>query len=210
MSRSTLLFLLGGISIFSVCAWLIFGRETEITNIDSTGTDIIAFGDSLIEGVGATEGMALPDQLSRKWGRPVINAGVAGETTRDGLARIDTVLEDTHPRIIILSLGGNDFLKKIPRDETEKNLGRLIEKMQARGAMVMLLGVRSGIIGGGFDDEFEALSDRYGTLYVEDILSGIFGDSRFMSDPVHPNNQGYGIIADRIARAFEEREIVIR
>ena len=199
MSQRTLSLILAGLAVLAVLFWFLFGRATPITNIDSTGTDIIAFGDSLIEGVGATEGMALPDQLSQKLGHPVINAGIAGETTRAGL-----------PRIIFLSLGGNDFLKKIPRDETKQNLGRLIEKMQARGAIVVLLGVRSGIIGGGFDDEFEALAEQHGTLYVEDILSGIFGDSRSMSDPVHPNDRGYGIIADRIVETLSDHDIRVR
>ena len=210
MSQRTLSLILAGLAVLAVLFWFLFGRATPITNIDSTGTDIIAFGDSLIEGVGATEGMALPDQLSQKLGHPVINAGIAGETTRDGLARIDEVLEGTNPRIIFLSLGGNDFLKKIPRDETKQNLGRLIDKMQARGAIVVLLGVRSGIIGGGFDDEFEALVEQHGTLYVEDILSGIFGDSRSMSDPVHPNDRGYGIIADRIVETLSDHDIRVR
>lgn len=210
MSQRTLSLILIGLAVLAIAVWFVFSRPAPITNLDSAGTDIVAFGDSLIEGVGAAEGMALPDQLSRKWGRPVINAGVAGETTRDGLARIDETFEDLHPRIVILSLGGNDFLKKIPRDETGQNLGRLIEKIQARGAMVVLLGVRSGIIGGGFDDEFEALAERYGTLYVEDILSGIFGDSRYMSDPVHPNSQGYGMIADRIVEELADREVPLR
>ena len=190
MSQRTLSLILAGLAVLAVLFWFLFGRATPITNIDSTGTDIIAFGDSLIEGVGATEGMALPDQLS--------------------LARIDEVLEGTNPRIIFLSLGGNDFLKKIPRDETKQNLGRLIDKMQARGAIVVLLGVRSGIIGGGFDDEFEALAEQHGTLYVEDILSGIFGDSRSMSDPVHPNDRGYGIIADRIVETLSDHDIRVR
>lgn len=207
MSRPTLLLLLLSSLIIAGVSWFFFGRAAPITNIDSSGTDVVAFGDSLIEGVGATEGMTLPDQLGRRLGVPVINEGVVGETTRDGLARIGPTLDRYHPRLVILSLGGNDFLKKFPREETVSNLTSMIREIQLRGSMVMILGVRSGILGGGFDDEFQALSKQYGTLYVKDILSGIFGDMNFMSDAVHPNDRGYGIIADRIAKTLDEHRI---
>lgn len=193
----TILVLTGGLLF-------LWSREVPIVNLDSRGTDVIAFGDSLIAGVGAEAGRTLPDQLGRKLGVPIVNAGIAGETTRGGLARIGTTLDALHPRIVILSLGGNDFLKKIPRQETRQNLGHIIETIQSRGAMVVLLGVRSGIIGGGFDDEFEALSEQYGTIYVADVLSGIFGDTRYMSDLIHPNSSGYGVIAGRIDESLRE------
>lgn len=208
MSRSSLFLIIFCILIAAGIGWIFFGRETPITNLDSSGIDIIAFGDSLIEGVGATEGMTLPDQLGKKIGTPVINEGIAGETTRDGLARIGATLDQYHPRLIIISLGGNDFLKKLPREETKENLAHIIEAIQSRGSMVMILGVRSGIIGGGFDNEFQSLSKHYGTLYVEDILSGIFGNMDSMSDAVHPNDRGYGIIAERIAKTLNEHHIL--
>jgi len=190
--------------------WFFLHTEKPIVNGDSEGTDIIAFGDSLIEGVGAEYGMALPDQLGFKLGVPVVNAGVAGSTTHDGVVTIRDALDGYRPRIVILSLGGNDFLKKVPRDEIKRNLGNIIEEIQRHGAMVVLLGVRSGIIGGGFDDEFEELAERYGAVYVEDVLSGIFGDTRYMSDGVHPNAAGYGIIADRIVDALVKQDIRVR
>lgn len=146
--------------------------------------------------------------MSNKLGQTVVNAGVAGETTRGALVRIEETLDGYSPRIVILSIGGNDFLQKLPRNETRVNIGRIIEKIQGRGAIVVLLGVRSGIIGGGFDEEFESLSKQYGTLYVEDVLGGIFGDTRYMSDAVHPNSRGYEIIAERIAQTLKERRIV--
>ncbi len=202
------LFSMGVVVLLGGALWFFWGHEAPVVNIDSTGADIIAFGDSLIAGVGAEAGMTLPEHLSNKLGQTVVNAGVSGETTRGALVRIEETLDGYSPRIVILSIGGNDFLQKLPRNETRVNIGRIIEKIQGRGAIVVLLGVRSGIIGGGFDEEFESLSKQYGTLYVEDVLGGIFGDTRYMSDAVHPNSRGYEIIAERIAQTLKERRIV--
>lgn len=192
------------IAFIALCILLLifflFPRKTIITNYPSSGTRIIAFGDSLIEGVGAEDGMTLPEQLSQRIGIPIENEGLAGDTTRGGLSRIDDVLDTSNgdPKIVLLLLGGNDFLKKIPREETYRNLETIIKTIESRGAIVLLLGVRSGLLGGGFDDEFEKLSETYGTAYVEDVLDGVFAHPDLMSDAIHPNSKGYAKIADRI------------
>ena len=90
-------------------------------------------------------------------------------------------------------------MKKIPREKTFQNLEKIVTAFQARGSMVMVLGVRSGIIGGGADEEFETLAKRTGAAYVEDVLSGVFAHADLMSDTIHPNDRGYGKIAERIA-----------
>ena len=204
-----LFFIIGGILIIGM-VWFMLWREKPISHRDSDGTDIIAFGDSLIAGVGAREGMTLTEQLSRTLGVPIINEGISGATTRDGVENIDNVLAQYHPRLVIISLGGNDFLQQIPREETKRNLAYIIKTIEAQGSMVLILGVRSGLIGGGFDAEFEKLSSQYSTLYVEDILSGIFGDTRYMSDAVHPNDAGYKLITDRIVQTLQKERIVLR
>lgn len=196
MNRYTLIGI--SISLIAIAGYFLFGRDTVITNYPSSGTRVIAFGDSLIEGVGAEPGMTLVDQLSGKIGMPIENEGIAGNTTREGVARIDDVLAGEPPKVVILLLGGNDFLKKIPREETYTNLEIMIKKIQGTGSIVLLLGVRSGFIGGGFDDEFEQLAKTYGTAYVDDVLSGVFAHHDLMSDAVHPNGKGYAQIANRI------------
>lgn len=174
-----------------------FSRTTPITNYPSSGTDIIAFGDSLVEGVGSTNGNDFVSRLSQKVGQPIINLGHAGDTTADGIVRINE-LDNYDPKIVLLLLGGNDHLKKIPISETHKNLALLIENIQARGAIVLLLGVRGGLFNDRFDTEFENLRDTYRTAFVPDVLEGLFGNSQYMSDTVHPNDIGYGIITNRV------------
>ena len=174
-----------------------FSRTEAITNYPSKGMDIIAFGDSLVYGVGATEGNDFVSLLSEMTGESIVNLGRAGDTTADGLARINE-LNKYNPKVVILLLGGNDYLKKIPIADTFKNLATLIENIHARGAIVVLLGVRGGLFNDRFDTEFEKLSDTYNTVFVSDVLDELFGSSQYMSDTIHPNNIGYQMISGRI------------
>lgn len=184
------------ITFFVFGAYYFFHTE-NITNYPSQGTDIVAFGDSLVLGVGSTNGNDFVSLLSQKIGLPIINLGHSGDTTIDGIERIKE-LDDYDPKVVILLLGGNDHLKKIPVTDTHKNLAVLIENIQSRGAIVLLLGVRGGLFNDRFDTEFEKLRDTYNTAFVPDVLDGLFGNAKYMSDPIHPNDSGYKIIAERI------------
>jgi len=171
-----------------------FFKTEPITNYPSSGTDIIAFGDSLVEGVGAADGNDFVALLSKRVGRPIINLGHSGDTTAAGLVRIDAY----KPKVVLLLLGGNDYLRKVPISETRKNLAELIQNIQSRGAVVLLLGVRGGILNDRFDSEFEDLRDTYHTAFVPDVLDGLLGDAGLMSDTVHPNTTGHKVIAEKI------------
>ncbi len=193
------LFILGLILVIGGLVFWYFTRDWPINNYPSTKNGpIIIFGDSLVEGVGATTGQTLPEQLGRLVGKNIENYGVSGDTSRDGLTRLEEVLM-LKPKVVIIVLGGNDFLKKVPRAETFANLEKIITAFQRGGAITVVVGVRSGIIGGGADDEYEALAKKTGSVYVSDILSGIFGHSDLMSDAIHPNSRGYGEISKRLA-----------
>lgn len=181
-----------------VTAGYFFFTDSPTKNVPLRGVGpVLFFGDSLVEGVGATTGHDLPALLAKDLGEPVLNYGVAGDTTRQGLTRVKSAVAE-HPRFVLILLGGNDFLQKIPRDETFANLRSIISAFQSDGAAVVLIGVRSGIIGGETDDWYEALAEETASAYVEDALKGVFGDSTLMSDAIHPNDRGYVRIADRI------------
>ncbi len=174
-----------------------FFRPMHITNYPPKEGPIVAFGDSLVEGVGAGESENFVSLLSLKIGEPIVNMGVSGNTTRDGLARIEKVIA-LKPRIVIVLLGGNDALRRIPQEETFQNLRSIIARLQGEGSVVVLLGIRGGIIIDGYDTQFKALAEETGSVYVEDVLSGIFGKNELMADRLHPNKEGYKIIADRV------------
>jgi len=196
--------IVGGILIAGGLVFWYFNREWNIKNYPSTKSGpVIMFGDSLVEGVGATAGKTLPEQLGRLVGVTIVNYGMSGDTTREGLARLETAVA-MNPKVVMVLLGGNDFLKKIPREETFENLEKIVTAFQQGGAITVVMGVRSGIISGGADEEYEALAKKTGAVYVSDVLSSVFTHQELMSDALHPNDRGYAVIAERIASIVEE------
>ena len=191
-------FVLSGIVLLVFLGFLFKpSKDAPIKNLPSNGKDIIAFGDSLIKGSGASVDKDFVSLLSKKIGRPIINLGVPGDTTADGIKRVDE-LDTYDPKVVLLLLGGNDHLRKMPIKDTFRNLSVLIEHIQASGAIVLLLGVRGNLFGDVFKSEFEKLRDTYHTAYVPDVLDGLFGNAKYMEDTIHPNDAGNAIIADRI------------
>ncbi|MDQ5955084.1 MAG: acyl-CoA thioesterase [Patescibacteria group bacterium] len=199
------IYLLVGIVIV-ICVYglyLYFHSSHPVRNYPSPGTDIIAFGDSLVEGVGATPGHDLVSLLSKEIGAPIVNLGRSGDTTADGLARISE-LDSYKPKVVILILGGNDYLAKKSMPEAFERLGKIIEQIQARGAIVLLVGIRLSLVVGNFDAQYRELERKYQTAYVPDVLDGFYGKLQYMSDNIHPNDAGYAIIASRIAPTLQK------
>ena len=186
--------------LLALGAWYFFfhsAPDTSIANFPSSGADIVAFGDSLVAGIGAGGGNDFVSLLSKQIEREIINLGVPGNTTADGLARINE-LDQYRPKVVLLLLGGNDHLRKVPIETTFENLGKMIEEIHSRGAIVLLLGVKGNLFGDKFEPEFEKLREKYKTAYVPDVLYGLFGNAKFMEDSIHPNDAGNKIIAERI------------
>lgn len=177
--------------------FILKGNEPEVLNRDSQGTTIVSFGDSLIYGVGSSDGNDFISLLSQRIGQPIINLGINGNTTADGLARIDKALAKD-PKIVILLLGGNDYLRKIPSDETFRNLDLMVKAIQKQGSMVLLLGVRGGLLTDIFADRFETFAKTHKVAYVPNVLAGLIAKNEYMSDAVHPNDAGYKKIADKV------------
>jgi len=194
--QKKLLIVLTGIIFTGILYW-IFGGTAQIKNYPLKQGPIVAFGDSLVFGYGSTEGNDFVSLLSRKIAEPIINLGVSGDTTVQGLLRIDDVLAQK-PRITLILLGGNDFLKKIDKVETFKNLRTIITTIQNSGSAVILVGVRGGLLFDSVDGLYKDLAQETGSAYVSDILDGLFGDMRYMSDAIHPNDAGYARVALRI------------
>ena len=195
--------ILGGIAVLAVAAgWLFLRSSAEITNYPSGGVDIIAFGDSLVVGVGSTGDNDFVSLLSQKIGRPIINLGHSGDTTAVGLARVGD-LDTYNPKIVIVFLGGNDYLRRVPETQTFENLSKIIEAIHGRGAIVLLLGVRGGLLRDNFEAEFGALAKKYHTAHVSNVLAGLFGNDKYMSDEIHPNDLGYERIAERVYPVLE-------
>lgn len=196
MSMSKLLIILC-VLLLCILAYFLLRDNTRIINYPPKEGPIVAFGDSLVRGVGSPETEGFMLTLSSKIGESIINKGVPGNTTTDGLARIDTVLE-SNPRIVLVLLGGNDRLRQIPTEQTLTNVRLIISKIQESGAVVVLLGVRGNLLTGRFDEELEKLAHEMGTVFVPNVLDGIFGNQQLMFDSVHPNRDGYMLIAEKV------------
>ncbi len=159
---------------------------------------IVAFGDSLIRGEGATTPGGFVSMLSKQTGVRITNLGESGNTTSAGLLRIDDVLQ-LQPSIVLVLLGGNDALRKVPQDQTEKNLDTIITRLEKEHVHVILLGVPGAYpFADPYADMFTNLSTSHNISFVPNVLSGIIGHPSLMSDVVHPNEAGYQMIADRV------------
>ena len=186
--------------ILSVYIYRTFIWTPEIVNFPSEGKNIVAFGDSLVSGVGS-QGGGFVTSLALKTKTPIVNLGKSGDSTADGLARVSEIFQ-YNPKVVILLLGGNDALRRISREETFNNLRSIIREIQGKGSIVLLLGVRGGLLSDAYSSDFKDLSEEMGTVYVSDVLSGIFGNPELMYDEIHPNDKGYEKIAERIVKVL--------
>jgi lysophospholipase L1-like esterase len=190
------------IVITTVVIWLFLARGPEPAR-PTAGERVIAFGDSLVEGVGASPGRDMVSILSRRIGASIVNAGRSGDTTGAALTRLDSAVLSRNPRVVIVLLGGNDMMRRVPRARMFDNLETIVTRIRARGAAVILVSVEIGF-GGADGRAFEALAERTSSALVRDILDGILGRQGLMSDGMHPNDAGYEIMADRIEPALRE------
>ncbi len=180
--------------------WLLFpSKYSRVRNLQSNGTNIIAFGDSLTAGYGAGAGEDYPSGLAKLLGREVINAGVSGDTTDSALARIDADVLQRSPRIVIVGLGGNDFLRGTPIASTEANLRAIVKQIQQSGAMVVILGFNFPSLTASYGTMYKRVASDEGCLLIPDLLDGIIGNPSLKSDEIHPNAKGYALMAERVS-----------
>jgi lysophospholipase L1-like esterase len=174
----------------------------------TSGEGIVAFGDSLVAGRGATSGNDFVSLLSRRTGLAIVNAGRSGDTTRSALERLDRDVLARNPRVVIVLLGGNDYLRRVPPDETFRNLETIVTRIRREGAAVVLVGVNVGLFTDQYGHRYDTLARRTSAGLVPDVLDGILGHADRSADAIHPNDRGYEMIADRIEPVL--REIVER
>jgi len=174
------------------------GDRAELKPLDEDAV-ILAFGDSLTYGTGTSRDFAYPAMLQQNISRTVINAGVPGEITRQGLVRLPGLLQRHQPDLVIICHGGNDILRKLDLAKARQNIQQMIDLAHQSGAQVMLIGVPE--FGLFLDD-----ADMYGELaevnrlVINDgILGDILGKNTYKSDHIHPNKLGYQMLADSIS-----------
>ena len=168
------------------------------------GSTILAFGDSLTHGTGAGPAESYPAVLQELTGHPVVNAGVPGEVSEEGLRRLPGVLDRERPSLLILCHGGNDLLRRDPEDRLASNLAGMADLAAARGIPVVLVGVpKPGVYLRTAAIYTNIARDK--NLPLEDrTVSAIVGEPALKSDPIHPNRDGYRRMAQDVFDLLKE------
>ena len=164
---------------------------------------VLAFGDSLTYGTGAAESESYPAVLGQLIGRDVVRAGVPGEVTAGGLARLQSVLDEHNPKLVIVCLGGNDMLRKIGDQEITGNLRTIIKTLKDKGIGVVLVGVPKPALITSAPVFYADLAKELAVPYEGKIVTSVLYSNETKSDPIHPNAKGYRRIAEAIAQVLK-------
>lgn len=169
---------------------------------------VVAIGDSLTRGHGAA-GAGYPEQLQALLrdapGRAqvrVVNLGIDGERSAGLLARLDAALAEHRPAVVLITSGGNDFLRRVDADDTRRHLRAVVGRVREQGAFAILFAIPQPSLGAAFGlpDEhplFGELADEPGVHVIDDVVADVLARDELKSDRIHPNREGY----ERMARS---------
>jgi acyl-CoA thioesterase-1 len=160
---------------------------------------VVAFGDSITFGTGAESQNSYPVVLEQMIGRKVVNAGVPGEITAEGLSRLPQILEEETPALLILCHGGNDTLRRLGRKQAADNIREMIRLTRQRGVAVVLIGVPALGLSVSPEPLYREIAEEFKIPLEEKTLSSILADGSLKSDLIHPNAAGYRRLAEAVA-----------
>ncbi len=172
-----------------------------------SGSKIMAIGDSLTFGEGANKNESYPAHLEKiakeKNNIRVINEGVSGFTTEDLKERISGLIEKNQPQLILMNIGGNDFLRKTDISETDENLRYIIDTIKAKRIPLVMIAEPKPSVGGlitGLEDHeiYIELSDKYKIPLISNVFSEYLSESKYKSDLIHLNSAGYLEVAKEV------------
>lgn len=175
------------------------------------GSLVIALGDSLTYGYGATPDTAYPHILSQLSGWNVKNEGINGNTTADILQRLDGIIAQK-PKLVLLGIGGNDVLRRVPSKTTEDNLNQIISRLKQANIPVILIAEphlsMSALVGKASDNPiYEPIAKSQQILLFADEWSRILSDKSLKSDEIHANSQGYRQFAENLYQFLQKNGV---
>jgi acyl-CoA thioesterase-1 len=204
--------------LIKICLLLLLAATCSVQPLLANSTAepmkrLLVLGDSLTAGYGLAAGETFPEQLERALQQAghnvtVINAGVSGDTTAGGLARLDWALRDD-PQLVIVELGGNDALRGLPPEETFDNLDAILERLDTSGISIILTGMQAPRNLGvdyttDFDQIYPRLASKYKVSFYPFFLDGVALDPALnQADGIHPNSAGVAVIVDRMLPVLE-------
>lgn len=204
MQMSKLFVILLGIIVLAIAIkHSVFAPQPSSARLENR--PILAFGDSLTYGYGASMEESYPHRLQNFLGREVINAGVPGEVSAEGLQRLPKLLEQHNPALLILCHGGNDILQKKDLNQLRSNLETMILLAKAKEVEVVLIAVPEfGVLRLTPPSLYHELSEKHSLKIEEDILPDLLHDNRYKSDLIHPNAAGYEQMAKAVEKVIRE------
>ena len=197
-------FLLLTAAVLAAC-----GKKAPKHSALPRGSAVLALGDSLTYGYGASPAESYPARLTELTGWAITNGGVSGDTSAQALARLPELLREHTPRLVIISIGGNDFLRRQPENETRTNIRAIIQACKAAGAETLLVGVPGVGVGAalGYPGDhplYADLAKAENVPYYANGWSQILGKDALKSDQIHPNAAGYAEFARGLAAYLKE------
>lgn len=198
--KITLKLLLIGVSALTTAGC---GKDAQLPELMPSAT-IVAFGDSLTAGKGVSMQNAYPAVLARIISRTVVNAGISGETSSEGLSRLPEVLQKENPDLLLLFEGGNDILRNQDLSVTKRNLSAMITLAKEQNIPVVLIGVPTKSLLGKTASFYVELAEEHQIPLEKSIVSRLLRDRSKKSDSVHFNIAGYAALAEAIVDLLEE------
>jgi len=171
-------------------------REPPLPPLDPARDLVVFFGDSITGGHGLPLEVAFPHRIGVALGLPVRNAGVSGDTTGSALERLEADVLGHRPKLVVVELGGNDALRRVPMADTLRNLRALVRRIRQSGSGVVLVHVRVPAIAGDYRDGFRTIAREEGAKLVEDFLDGVVPG--LTTDGLHPTAEGHARLAARL------------
>ncbi|MEN6318514.1 MAG: arylesterase [Syntrophaceae bacterium] len=176
---------------------------TKLPHLASNAV-VLAFGDSLTYGTGAEPTESYPTVLEKLIGRKVINAGIPGEVTSQGLSRLPEVLQKENPSLMLLCHGGNDLLRRLDQQNAANNIRSMIRLAQKRGVSVVLIAVPAPGVSLSPPSMYREIAQEFAIPCEEKIIATVLADGSLKSDYIHPNAAGYRRIAEALAALLKK------
>ncbi|MFC5303260.1 GDSL-type esterase/lipase family protein [Azospira restricta] len=183
------------------------GRKPKLAALPA-GATVLAFGDSVTYGTGAAPGEDWPTRLAARSGWRIVNAGVPGDTAEAGRQRIGPLLDEHRPALVIVEIGGNDFLRRRPQAAVKEDLRAIVAAARAAGAQVVLVAVPELSLLGAVTRKpsdapiYAELGDEEKLPVVADVFADTLGDPALRADAIHPNAHGYERMAGELHAAL--------
>ena len=196
--------LLGALVLLAAGAGLPGCDRKPATQPVPAGATVLALGDSLTSGVGASADTAYPTLLAARTGWNVINAGVSGNTSAQALERLPALLQEHRPTLVIVSIGGNDFLRRLPLETTRTNLRRIGE--QAPQVLLVAVPGLSLMAAAGHLSDHDVYAETAKALKIPLHAYGwstVLADARLRADSVHANAAGYARFTDGLVQTLQ-------